>query len=1106
MDTPSIGVAQRKLLRRAAPLALGLLAFGCGGGGGGGGAGGNFQVDAVNLQANSVWLVNRPITIRFSKPVDFTTVNLNSINIRQLSGTPALGEFSLADPFTVSFQPLCPRLADFSDAGLVPGGISYELRLLGNSAFSVRSTDGSILQTADQRVFSTPNSFDPAALFFDAVTGPPVPVVRSVTSIATDATHVEIGGDPNSRVYFERANNGVVSLENGFVLPLNLLSDATSSVAFLIAFNQPVDPSAQNLAPTRLRLEYFDQTGTWRTVDANLSLEANCSGTGALVRLEPIGSLPPDAQLRLFLAPEFRDLVGETNSVTQTQFAPAETQPVTGVLADSLEEEFLVGNPDPGSTEDPAPNTGLPVADWGNGAVSTAFDFDGTGGVNGTFDWEVKAGQVVILDTTVTAIVGGPGFVPSEQQIVVGGVVDVRNFRVAQGGTLKVQGPNPMTLLASGTVEINGLIEISGADSRGVGSLGTTNIPEPGSTGIAGGGKGGTGSPLTNASSPRGGPGSGAFNQPDLGGQGGETTFWTGGGGSVDARRGTGGGGGRFGPDQFAAGSSTILDQKFIGLDAEKGFNNLFVPVGTQPAPIGAVTGQAPPLGGAVGPSPFVDPFSNNDFYGRSFDSTTGTITTGELTQPWAGAGGGGGGDAAFSNGAPFPVVPFDPSGDEKGAGGGGGGGSMQVLALGTIKFGSVGVIRCRGGTGGGGENTNFVDRVGGGSGGASGGHVVLQTAAKIDFTSATSTTQVSIFTTGGQGGAGKDDIGGAKIGQAGAQETVPNADACPVNTTQQPCLGPISGAGGDGSPGLIQLHTPNGLGGGDILLPAGRTLADLCKPTPINATATVRMLPTFGRASVARSIWVPMGLAGLDPNAVAAPFFKPSTLDFGGIDTVTGQVNVTGGVVDLGPVLLGPATVGVAPTLPNILPSGRTIVMDATPLIGGPQEYFLSNPGLLKRATLLLNQVGNPANNQRFDIATAVYVSTSVPPTLQLTMVSSDPLLTSFAAGGGVEASVIPTYFKIVTNGVKDALPSSAAVYLKFQAAPATAAGVPDTALAVPPIPGSDISVLNADLNNANFRFLRFQIEFDIDTLGAGITPATPLPGVDFLRLPYRY
>ena len=300
--------------------------------------------------------------------------------------------------------------------------------------------------------------------------------------------------------------------------------------------------------------------------------------------------------------------------------------------------------------------------------------------------------------------------------------------------------------------------------------------------------------------------------------------------------------------------------------------------------------------------------------------------------------------------------------------------------------------------------------------------------------------------------------------------------------------------------------HPPGGLAGGDILLPPSHTLADHCKPKPVAASATERLIPTFGRASVARSLWIPMGLGGFDPSAVVAPFFKPSTFDFGNVDTLTGEVQTTAGVVNLGPPLLGPASIAVAPNLPFITSSGRTLIMDASSLVGSPQEYFLQNTGLLKRATIRLSQVGSPNNNLRFDVVSATYSSTSIPPTLQLTVASTDPLLTSFSAPGGVNAELIPTFFKISTTGVADSLPASAAIAIKFQAAPATVGGIPNVAAAVPAVPGSDVTVLNASPINRDFRFLRFQVEFDIDKLNQGISPTTPLPVLDFLRLPFRY
>ena len=362
-------------LRRLAPILLGGLALCCGGGGGDGaaGSGSDFHVSYVSLAPGSTWLINRPITIEFDQPVNFGTVSLNSINIRQVGGTPAIGEFSLLNPTTISFQPLCPRLSDFSDAGLLPGGVQYELRILGQSAYSVRSTSGAILATSEQREFSTPNSIEPAELFFDTVAGAPNPVVRSEGSLATDASYVEIGSDPNSRAYFERAPTGLVSLENGLLLPHNLLSDSATHVAFLIAFNQPVDPSNSNLDSSRVRLEYRKPTpppGGWVPLVSHSTLEQNCAGTGSLVRIEPVGALPSGADLRVFLAPEFRDIVGQKSAFAQTAFAPASTTAALATQADSLEEEFTAGAGQPGSQEDQNLPLGLPLAQWGGGSLA----------------------------------------------------------------------------------------------------------------------------------------------------------------------------------------------------------------------------------------------------------------------------------------------------------------------------------------------------------------------------------------------------------------------------------------------------------------------------------------------------------------------------------------------------------------------------------------------------------------------------------------------------------------------------------------------------------------------------------------------------------------
>jgi len=380
----------------------------------------------------------------------------------------------------------------------------------------------------------------------------------------------------------------------------------------------------------------------------------------------------------------------------------------------------------------------------------------GTGGPGGNFDFQIPDGDIFTFDTTSQTITGGPNFIPTTQVTAVGGVLDLRNFRVGEGSRLKFSGPNPVTILASGKVEILGLITVEGNDSMGVNTLNTTNIPEPGAPGQAGGGKGGVGSPLTSASSPSGGTGYGAFNVPDGGGQGGETG-WNDVINTATARRGGGGGGGRMGHDQLVDHGGTMgwdVDESFIGLNIEKGFrggNNAF----------GAKNPTAkiqPPEGGEPGPSPFLGLNDENDFWGTMHDPVTLEITLGELDAPMPGAGGGGGGDSSYTNGQIFPHIPFLSTGDEKGAGGGGAGGAITMLVIGDITFGPDGRISARGGTGGGGEGGGGQARAGAGSGGGSGGHLILQTASTIDLSESLAGTgkpvkKPALFATGGQGG-----------------------------------------------------------------------------------------------------------------------------------------------------------------------------------------------------------------------------------------------------------------------------------------------------------------------------------------------------------------
>ena len=107
-----------------------------------------------------------------------------------------------------------------------------------------------------------------------------------------------------------------------------------------------------------------------------------------------------------------------------------------------------------------------------------------------------------------------------------------------------------------------------------------------------------------------------------------------------------------------------------------------------------------------------------------------------------------------------------------------------------------------------------------------------------------------------------------------------------------------------------------------------------------------------------------------------------------------------------------------------------------------------------------------------------------------------------------GDTASVIPRFFRVITNTVGDALPASSSIKFEFQGAPATTSGSVDTQVGSAHASDwvTDITLLNTHANAANFKFLRFRVKFDILADGSSLTFQTPIPSVDFLRIPFKF
>ncbi len=1113
---------------------------------------------SISVSPGATLKINQPILITFDRPIDFTTVNSNTLMITSESGIPGAGVYSQpldsngqVQTDQILFTPSCPTLDDFSDAGLSVGSM-YALWIPGldsnPGAVTIRGVAGSAIPNTLSLGFSTPNSMDPSVLFLDSVAGPPEVVLipgpgGPIPGSALHATHLEIGGVATDRYYF--GNNGLGSFE----VPLNMYSDPDTQVSLLVCFNQPVLAVSSNINSEMLTLEYEQAPGNWEPVSAEVSLENNCEGEGAVLRATPLGLLPQGSVLRVTLAQGFQDLAGDPTSQDASGFAPMNTETIldnNGTPdegADELLEEFTVGGSMGGSLEDTTSALAYPRANWGSdGKLEASLDFGGTGGPNGNFDYYAPAGQIVVINTSFDTIVGGPGGAPTATQSIIGGVIDVRDFIIPSGTQLFFQGPNPVTLLATGTVRIDGQVFLRGGSSYGVSTLNTTHQPEPGALGAAGGGGGGSGSYLTTTSTPRGGNGFGAFGLPSGGGQGGETSYST--SSNRDFRRGSGGGGGRLGPDVYYDHDSNFSTpdrqcQTLIGMDGEPGFAGAALGTGAESQTVRA-------LGGNLGTGPFTDGRPLNDFYGSM--SVGSANLQGEIDQLWAGSGGGAGGDASMVTTGGFPRIPFVPTGDEKGSGGGGGGGGLSIFAIGPIEVGQLGRIVADGGHGGGGENTVFFDRVGGGSGGGSGGHIVLASASHIEVLNidynagpeyrdtALGHMPRAISALGGQGGVGRNNSGGASQtgptpwkcdaidlnrlnvdgififtspGVVGAADDVPplhGQSACfqyPAMPDWLDPLGPVVGAGGDGGPGIIQMHVPDPdvnlrFAGGQSWNVADLTQYMVPPAVGWNGVANSHFEPKafFGSKSMAQSKWISLGLARVAPGG--GPDDQVNFF-FDGTDPLTGSINrsPTDMVSPLANVL--PLTpLQAQGTLPYVDPGGTTLYMDSS---GLPHAYQV-NPHLLKGFSIVLDDT---VSAETFVVAVA-----EIQPGNQLALVVESPanLLDDFinGASGPVSAGLRPNFFRMFTAGDLDRYPANANVRIWFDATMTGANGKPDPALSFSALNSGQPATDSGSLNGQNWDYFRFGVTFDITANGGALDPLAPRPALQFMRMPFGF
>jgi hypothetical protein len=320
------------------------------------------------------------------------------------------------------------------------------------------------------------------------------------------------------------------------------------------------------------------------------------------------------------------------------------------------------------------------------------------------------------------------GSTGSEALVVMGelvlppGIHEYTTITVGPAGRITTNGIGVLELRASGDVNIEGTIDLSGgrggdgyvrALGRGNGQGGPTGNPTPGAAGIDGclsvrGGGGGEGGPGSAGSAACLG-GGGRFGGGD-GGTGDATTGSSGSGGGGFA-----GGGGGFHSTLGGVGGS--ISGESTGGDSNCGGGEPGSGVYRGGGCPGGVTGGGG--GGSIGWPATID------------------LAVATTFRPGSGGGGGRGGtDGTF--------------GGPGGGGGGGGGGALRITSLTRIFVSPTGVVRADGGGGGGGGNPS-AGQGGGGSGG-----VVFLAAPELEVRGTISAVGGGLSDTGGNvGGAG---------------------------------------------------------------------------------------------------------------------------------------------------------------------------------------------------------------------------------------------------------------------------------------------------------------------------------------------------------------
>jgi hypothetical protein len=999
------------------------LLWSCSGGGGGGGgtvnpASGPFQLVSVGVSDGATWELNRSIRLEFSRAVDPSVLGSSSLSLLDASGLPAGGAFVLDGPSSIVFEPSCPVDLDLDGFGFAQA-TDYVLTIADvDDPAPVLAADGAELEEGAVVSFRSADQSTPGGPLWDPVPGAPRPIVRQVGSNVADASRLLIGAQEFA-AFFELDPSTQAPVPVED-LPLNLPSSYQSTVCVALVFDQPIAPSLENLA--RLGLEVQLPNGTWQAIDVERVPFSNLCSEGVRIDLKPRFVLPAESLLRVVVDSDFEDIVGEATTARRDNFALMRTGAYPSGWTFDLFEDF---DKDPGVTGaqvDPTTGELVQPADWSDGRLRAVAGFVSTGGPGGTFDLHVLPGQVLDIDTDGGIVLGGPNGAQVSNQAVDGGVLEVRDLIVHLGGVLKAHGQYPLVVRASRDITILGRVDVSGRNALPYSS--SVPLADLAGLGGPGAGRGGVPEPTVDGSGARGGAGAAPVGMNGQGGFGGESAF---GPQSISWMLGGGGGGGCLAAG--AAGSPLPMPFANAG----------------HPLVYGAEDGLLGPQAGSIGPSPFSDGDFQNDFCGRRFDPVLGTIVEGELATAIGGCGGGAGGDSVISSFFPSPISPTN---EYRGGAGGGGGGVLVLIAREDIRFGSNARMFANGGNGAKGQAFSANLNLGGSGGGGSGGWIQLEAGGQIDLRL----------------------LGFEAIEARGGLGAIGGGDD------------PEIGRGGDGSPGVVQVHVADP--SADLLLPFGAKIGSRCDPNPWT------LAPNQSNRSRALSDWISLPVGPTEVGGLV-------DLVFDGIDSATGRpidTNGDGKLDDLA-ALLGPTLVGDGPELPFVSADDYTLVVDGSPIEGTEDGRLLDQPELLVGGVFVLSNLGG-SQTRRHTVAAASYDATTKQLRLTATTTAGSVEDSVADLGDWVQFTLHPRHMLVTTGPKRDWLDPRNELSVRFQVTDSNAMLAPDEAAASAWT--SDVSTL--DIQNA--RFVRFEVRFRVDDEVVALDSADLLPALDFLRI----